>query len=127
MSAREIERAVAISSARRRRRGFERTSDHPCEGAWRAANIAERDADVANAIARAVRGVDPSLALLAIALSEQTFAARAGLRVVNECRPRLYGRRTPAAEIRRRRGYRGYRKSQRSRARHAASGGLENH
>ena len=51
----------------------------------RSPNIAERDADVANAIARAVRGVDPSLALLAIALSEQTHAgARAGLRVVNE-------------------------------------------
>lgn len=49
------------------------------------ANIAERDADVAGAIARAVRAVDPTLVLLAIALSEQTRAAeRAGLAVAHE-------------------------------------------
>jgi UPF0271 protein len=49
------------------------------------ANIAEADAGVATAIARAVRAVEPSLALLAIALSEQTRAAeRAGLRVAHE-------------------------------------------
>ena len=42
------------------------------------ANIAESDADVANAIARAVRAVDPSLALLAIALSEQRAPAERG-------------------------------------------------
>ncbi len=49
------------------------------------ANIAERDADVAGAIVRAVRAVDPALVLLAIALSEQTRAAnRAGLAVAHE-------------------------------------------
>lgn len=49
------------------------------------ANIAEDDADAAGAIARAVRAVEPSLVLLAIALSEQTRAAeRAGLRFANE-------------------------------------------
>jgi UPF0271 protein len=49
------------------------------------ANIAERDADVAKALARATRIVDPSLALLAIALSEQTRAGEeAGLRVAHE-------------------------------------------
>jgi UPF0271 protein len=49
------------------------------------ANIAERDADAAGAIARAVRAVDPALVLLAIALSEQTRAAeQAGLAVAHE-------------------------------------------
>lgn len=49
------------------------------------ANIAESDADVAIAIARGVRAVEPSLTLLAIALSEQTRAAeRAGLRIADE-------------------------------------------
>lgn len=49
------------------------------------ANLAERDADVADAIARATRAVDASLVLLAIALSEQTRAGeRAGLRVAHE-------------------------------------------
>jgi len=49
------------------------------------ANIAERDADVADAIARAVRAVDPTLVLLAIALSEQTRAAnRAGCAIAHE-------------------------------------------
>jgi UPF0271 protein len=49
------------------------------------ANIAESDADAAGAIARAVLAVEPSLVLLAIALSEQTRAAeRAGLRFAAE-------------------------------------------
>jgi 5-oxoprolinase (ATP-hydrolysing) subunit A len=49
------------------------------------ANIAERDAAVADALARATRAVDPTLKLLAIALSEQTRAgARAGLDVAHE-------------------------------------------
>jgi 5-oxoprolinase (ATP-hydrolysing) subunit A len=49
------------------------------------ANIAERDAAVADALAQATRAVDPSLTLLAIALSEQTHAgARAGLQVAHE-------------------------------------------
>jgi UPF0271 protein len=49
------------------------------------ANIAERDKGVADAIARAVRAVDPSLALLAIALTEQPRAGeRAGLAVAHE-------------------------------------------
>lgn len=49
------------------------------------ANIAERDAAVADALARATRAVDPSLTLLAIALSEQTRAGeRAGLKVAHE-------------------------------------------
>jgi len=48
-------------------------------------NLAETDRDVADAIARAVRAVDPTLALLAIALSEQIGAAeRAGLVAVPE-------------------------------------------
>jgi len=49
------------------------------------ANIAESDGAVARAIVRAVRAVDSSLVLLAIALSEQTKAAQeAGLRFANE-------------------------------------------
>ncbi|HEY8163447.1 MAG: LamB/YcsF family protein [Methylocystis sp.] len=49
------------------------------------ANIAEKDADVADALARATRAVDPALTLLAIALSEQMRAgARAGLKVAHE-------------------------------------------
>jgi UPF0271 protein len=49
------------------------------------ANVAESEPEVASAIARAVRAVEPSLVLLAIALSEQTRAGRnAGLRVANE-------------------------------------------
>jgi 5-oxoprolinase (ATP-hydrolysing) subunit A len=48
-------------------------------------NIAEIDADVASAIARAVRAVDRSLAFLTIALSQQEkSAAAAGLRTVAE-------------------------------------------
>jgi 5-oxoprolinase (ATP-hydrolysing) subunit A len=49
------------------------------------ANIAERDADVASAIARATCAVDPSLTLLAIACSQQGPAGeRAGLEVAQE-------------------------------------------
>lgn len=49
------------------------------------ANLAERDREVAEAIARAVAAVDPSLILLAIALSEQVAAGeRANLRVAHE-------------------------------------------
>jgi len=86
MNAREIERAVAYQlGAAQALAGLSghRITHVKAHGAL--ANIAERDADVAGAIASAVRGVDPSLTLLAIALSEQTRAgARAGLRVVNE-------------------------------------------
>jgi UPF0271 protein len=68
------------------------------------ANIAESDRDVARAIARAVQAVDPSLVLLAIALSEQKNAAQdAGLRVANEVyADRVYtknGRLKPRSEI----------------------------
>jgi 5-oxoprolinase (ATP-hydrolysing) subunit A len=49
------------------------------------ANLAEKDAGVADALARATRAVDRSLALLAIALSEQTRAGeRAGLKIAHE-------------------------------------------
>jgi UPF0271 protein len=49
------------------------------------ANLAERDSAVADAIVGAIRAVDSSLALLAIARSEQTLAgARGGLRVAHE-------------------------------------------
>jgi 5-oxoprolinase (ATP-hydrolysing) subunit A len=49
------------------------------------ANLAERDAEIAGAIARAVAAVDSSLTLLAIALSEQVKAAeRAGLKIAHE-------------------------------------------
>jgi 5-oxoprolinase (ATP-hydrolysing) subunit A len=49
------------------------------------ANIAEGDADVASAIARAIRAVDPALTLLAIACSQQGPAGeRAGLKVAQE-------------------------------------------
>ena len=48
-------------------------------------NIAETDRPVADAIARAVRAVDPSLTFLTIARSQQEFAAAAaGLRTVSE-------------------------------------------
>jgi 5-oxoprolinase (ATP-hydrolysing) subunit A len=86
MTPQEIERAVAyqIGAAQ----ALARYAGHDiayvkAHGAL--ANIAERDASVADALARAVRAVDPSLALLAIALSEQTRAGeRAGLRVAHE-------------------------------------------
>lgn len=49
------------------------------------ANIAAEDDVVADAVARAIRAVDPSLVMLAIALSAQTRAGeRAGLRTVAE-------------------------------------------
>ncbi|MGD9543683.1 MAG: LamB/YcsF family protein [Methylocystis sp.] len=86
MTAREIERAVAYQLGAAQALATlsgHRITHVKAHGAL--ANIAEREADVADAIARAIRGVDPSLALLAIALSEQTRAgARAGLSVVNE-------------------------------------------
>jgi UPF0271 protein len=48
-------------------------------------NISETDRSVADAIARAIKAVDRSLTVLAIALSEQTKAAEsAGLRFVSE-------------------------------------------
>jgi UPF0271 protein len=86
MTAQEIERAVAyqIGAAQ----ALARYAGHcvtyvKAHGAL--ANIAERDASVADALARAARAVDPSLTLLAIALSEQTRAgARAGLKVAHE-------------------------------------------
>ncbi|MBM3550775.1 MAG: LamB/YcsF family protein [Alphaproteobacteria bacterium] len=86
MSAREIERAVAYQLGAAQALASlsgHRVTHVKAHGAL--ANIAEREADIADAIARAVRGVDPSLTLLAIALSEQTRAgARAGLRVIHE-------------------------------------------
>jgi UPF0271 protein len=49
------------------------------------ANIAETERDVADAIARSVKAVDPSLAFLGIALSQQVFSAeRAGLNAISE-------------------------------------------
>jgi UPF0271 protein len=72
------------------------------------ANLAEREPDVADALARATRAVDPKLTLLAIALSEQTRAGeRAGLRVAHEIFAdraylddgRLQPRREPGAVI----------------------------
>jgi 5-oxoprolinase (ATP-hydrolysing) subunit A len=49
------------------------------------ANLAETERSIADAIARAVRAVDPQLTVLAIALSEQVVGAEAaGLRVVTE-------------------------------------------
>ncbi len=82
----EIERAVAYQlGAAQALATFagHRISHVKAHGAL--ANIAERDADVADAIARAIRAIDPSLTLLAIAVSEQTRAGeRAGLKVAHE-------------------------------------------
>jgi UPF0271 protein len=86
LSAREIERAVAyqIGAAQ----ALAALAGHKityvkAHGAL--ANLAERDADAADAIARATRAVDASLVLLAIALSEQAPAGeRAGLNVAHE-------------------------------------------
>ena len=48
-------------------------------------NIAEVEPEIARAIARAIKGVDPALTMLTIALSEQVGAAHdAGLRCVSE-------------------------------------------
>jgi UPF0271 protein len=82
----EIERIVAyqIGAAQ----GLAHYAGHKityvkCHGAL--ANVAESERDVATAIARATRAVDPGLTLLAIARSEQVEAAeRVGLRVANE-------------------------------------------
>ncbi len=72
------------------------------------ANIAEKDAGVADALARATHAVDPTLTLLGIALSEQTRAGvRAGLNVAHEIfadrayldDARLQPRREPGAVI----------------------------
>ncbi|PPD42979.1 MAG: hypothetical protein CTY15_11415 [Methylocystis sp.] len=86
MTPKEIERAVAyqIGAAQ----ALAALSGHriayvKAHGAL--ANLAEKDAGVADALARATRAVDASLALLAIALSEQTRAGeRAGLKVAHE-------------------------------------------
>ncbi|MEF3368116.1 5-oxoprolinase subunit PxpA [Methylocystis sp. 9N] len=86
MSAQEIERTVAYQLGAAQALAVlvgHRIGYVKAHGAL--ANIAERDADVAGAIARATRAVDPSLTLLAIALSEQGRAGeRAGLKVAHE-------------------------------------------
>jgi UPF0271 protein len=49
------------------------------------ANIAETEQEVADALARAAKAVDPSLAFLGIALSQQVLSAeRAGLNTISE-------------------------------------------
>jgi len=86
MSPSEIEHAVAyqIGAAQ----ALARVAQHEiayvkAHGAL--ANLAERDAKVAQAIAQAVAKVDPKLTLLAIARSEQgPAAAKAGLKVAQE-------------------------------------------
>jgi UPF0271 protein len=86
MSAPEIERAIAyqIGAAM----GVAALAGHriayvKAHGAL--ANIAEKNREVADALARATRAVDPSLTLLAIACSEQVGAGtRAGLAVAHE-------------------------------------------
>ncbi|ARN80874.1 LamB/YcsF family protein [Methylocystis bryophila] len=86
MSPAEIEHAVAyqIGAAQ----ALARLAEHKisyvkAHGAL--ANLAERDAKVAQAIAEAVAKVDPSLTLLAIAKSEQGPAgAKAGLKLAQE-------------------------------------------
>ncbi|WP_442755000.1 LamB/YcsF family protein [Methylocystis sp. JAN1] len=86
MSAAEIERAVAYQIGAAQALAAlcgHRIAYVKAHGAL--ANIAERDADVADALARATRAADASLTLLAIALSEQTRAGeRAGLKVAHE-------------------------------------------
>jgi 5-oxoprolinase (ATP-hydrolysing) subunit A len=86
LSSAEIERAVAYqlgaAEALARYAGH-RISFVKAHGAL--ANLAERDAATAEAIAHAVARVDSSLTLLAIARSEQVGAGlRAGLRVAEE-------------------------------------------
>ncbi|MGJ0510362.1 MAG: LamB/YcsF family protein [Methylocystis sp.] len=86
LTPKEIERAVAyqIGAAQ----GLAALQGHrvtyvKAHGAL--ANLAERDAAVADALARATRAVDPALGLLAIAASEQARAGeRAGLIVAHE-------------------------------------------
>jgi UPF0271 protein len=86
MTPREIERAVAyqIGAAQAvAALAGARVTYVKAHGAL--ANAAERDAAVANALARATRAVDPALVLLAIALSQQVLAGeRAGLAVAHE-------------------------------------------
>lgn len=86
MTPREIERAVAYQiGAAQALASYagHRISYVKAHGAL--ANIAERERSVADAIAQATRAVDASLALLAIALSEQIRAGeRAGLMVAHE-------------------------------------------
>lgn len=86
MTAAEIERAVAYQIGAAQALASlagHRISHVKAHGAL--ANIAERDAGVADALARATRAVDPRLTLLAIALSEQARAGeRAGLAVAHE-------------------------------------------
>ncbi|GLI91535.1 LamB/YcsF family protein [Methylocystis echinoides] len=86
MTPREIERAVAyqIGAAQAvAALAGARVTYVKAHGAL--ANLAERDAAVADALARATRAVDPALILLAIALSQQVLAGeRAGLAVAHE-------------------------------------------
>ncbi len=86
MSAAEIERAVAYQIGAAQALATlagHRITYVKAHGAL--ANISERDAAVADALACATRAVDPSLMLLAIALSEQIRAGeRAGLHVAHE-------------------------------------------
>lgn len=86
MSPGEIERAVAYQiGAAQALAAYagHRVSHVKAHGAL--ANIAEKDADVAGAIAKAIRAVDPSLTLLAIACSQQGPAGeREGLQVAHE-------------------------------------------
>jgi UPF0271 protein len=86
LSAQEIERVVAYQLGAAQALAIyagHKITHVKAHGAL--ANIAESDVAVATAIARAMRAVDPSLTLLAIALSEQTRAGeRAGLRVAHE-------------------------------------------
>jgi 5-oxoprolinase (ATP-hydrolysing) subunit A len=86
MSAEEIERCVAYqlgaAQAMARLAGH-RVTHVKAHGAL--ANLAERDASVADAVARAIAAVDGALILLGIALTEQIRAAeRAGLVCAHE-------------------------------------------
>jgi UPF0271 protein len=82
----EIERLVAyqIGAAQALARCCGHRITHvKCHGAL--ANVAESEPDVARAVARSARAVDPGLVLLAIARSAQVEAAeQAGLRVAHE-------------------------------------------
>lgn len=85
-SAAEVERLVAyqIGAAE----GLARYAGHrltyvKCHGAL--ANVAEVEPEIALAVARATRAVDPALTLLAIALTEQVAAAEhAGVPIAHE-------------------------------------------
>lgn len=105
----EVERLVAyqIGAAQALARyGGHRLTYVKCHGAL--ANVAESEPEIALAVARATRAVDPRLTLLAIARSEQgEAAAHEGLRVVHEVFAdraytddgRLKSRRRPGAVI----------------------------